>query len=181
MMAREASARLKSFFYWSLRRSFKDLGFYAPEVADYISGTLARFARSEALYRLESGGALPLPESVVEMMIVANESALAGDADREREIRKHEADYILFMAGLFRRYLERRRYLGFYLEQGRHDYHFLFEFERARFRPEAALYLELSESFEGYVGALNYMRQVYFRDRRGESLAALREDLKRLT
>lgn len=171
-------ARLKEFFHWRVRRSFKDLGLVAPEAADYISATLARLYRLERVHSLESRGRrVELPGSVVEMLLAAE---AAPEPDLERDIRRHEADYILFMAGLFRHYLERRRFFDFYLEQGRRDYRFVFEFERARLRPKAHLYLELAEGLPEFVGALNYMRQVFFRDR-AEDPGAFRAEVDRLS
>jgi len=181
MAASEASPRLKQFFYWRVRRAFQDLGLRGPETADYISSALARFAVAENLWRLEGQGARLVPGTVVETLAAAHEAALAGQVEAARDIRQHEADYILFTAGLFRRYLERQRFFDFYLEQGRRDYRFVFEFERVRFRTGATLYLELADGLNEYVEALNHMSQVFFRDRAGESFAALRVELDRLS
>jgi hypothetical protein len=155
--------RLVAFFDWLVRRSFRDLGIKDAEIADYISILLANFARTENLYRIRDLRGRRL-ETTVEMMLEANLSWYSEQWDREKEIRKHIGDYILFMAGIFREWVERQSFLGFYLEEGKRAYQTVSEYHQALYRPGSRLYSELSRNFEFYVGALNYMKKAFFRE-----------------
>ena len=155
--------RLVAFFNWLVRRSFRDLGIRDAEIADYVSVLLANFARTENLYRIRDYPGKRL-ETAVEMLLEANLSWYSEEWDREREIRKHIGDYILFMAGIFREWVEGQSFLGLYLEEGRRAYRTVSEYHRSLYRPGSRLYSELSRNFEFYVGALNYMKKTFFRE-----------------
>ncbi len=158
--------KLLVFFNWLIRRSFRDLGIKDAEVADYISILLAHFARTENLYRIRDFQGRRL-ETAVEMLLEANLSWYSEQWDREKEIRKHIGDYILFTAGIFREWVEKQSYLDFYLEEGKKAYQTVSQYHRALYRPGSRLYLELSKNFEFYVGALYYMKKTFFRDHGG--------------
>lgn len=158
--------RLLAFFNWLTRRSFWDLGIRDTEIADYIALLLADFARTENLYRIRDFRGRRL-ETGVEMLLEANLSWYSEQWDREKEIRRHIGDYILFMVGIFREWVEKQSFLGFYLEEGRKAYQTVSEYHRAFYRPGSRLYSELSKDFEFYVGALNYMKKTFFRDHGG--------------
>jgi hypothetical protein len=155
--------RLVAFFSWLVRRSFRDLGIRDAEVADYVSALLANFARTENLYRIRAYHGTRL-ETAVEMLLEANLSWYSEQWDREKEIRRHIGDYILFMAGIFREWVERQSFLDFYLEEGRRAYRTVSEYHQAFYRPGSRLYSELSKNFEFYVGALDYMKKTFFRE-----------------
>lgn len=155
--------RLVAFFNWLVRRSFRDLGIKDKEIADYISILLASFARTENLYRIRNYQDRRL-ETAVEMLLEANLSWHSEQWDREREIRKHIGDYILFMAGIFQEWVERQSFLGLYLEEGKRAYRTVSEYHQALYRPGSRLYSELSRNFEFYVGALHYMKKTFFRE-----------------
>jgi len=155
--------RLVAFFNWLVRRSFRDLGIRDAEIADYISILLANFARTENLYWIGNYQGRRL-EAAVEMLLEANLSWYSERWDREEEIRKHIGDYILFMAGIFREWVEKQSFMGFYLEEGKNAYRTVSEYHQAFYRPGSRLYLELSKNFEFYVGALNYMKNTFFRE-----------------
>jgi hypothetical protein len=158
--------RLLAFFNWLTRRSFWDLGIRDTEIADYIALLLANFARTENLYRIRDFRGRRL-ETGVEMLLEANLSWYSEQWDREKEIRKHIGDYILFMVGIFREWVEKQSFLGLYLEEGRKAYQSVSQHHRALYRPGSRLYSELSKDFEFYVGALNYMKKTFFRDHGG--------------
>ncbi len=158
--------RLLAFFNWLTRRSFWDLGIRDTEIADYIALLLANFARTENLYRIRDFRGRRL-ETGVEMLLEANLSWYSEQWDREKEIRKHIGDYILFMVGIFREWVEKQSFLGLYLEEGRKAYQSVSQYHRAFYRPGSRLYSELSKDFEFYVGALNYMKKTFFRDHGG--------------
>jgi len=82
---------------------------------------------------------------------------------QERELRRHIGDYTLFMIGLFRERVEGMSITGYYVREGKRAYRFVSEHDRASARPYAGLFNALADRFEGFAGALTYMRKVYFR------------------
>lgn len=156
--------RLREFFDWATRRSFWDLNIKNTKVTDYISFLLTDFARTENLYRIRDQRGRKL-ETVVEMLLEAYEVARADSSlMREREIRRHVGDYILFMTGMFRGYTNRLSITSYYLQEGARAYWSVSEIDQALYHPEADLFSELSTKFEFYVGGLNYLRSLFFKD-----------------
>ncbi|MBI4588062.1 MAG: hypothetical protein HY725_04445 [Candidatus Rokubacteria bacterium] len=177
MQQPSAPATLRRFFDRVVRRSFGDLAFHDDPAADYISDLLARFARTENLYPagslpdLRPGARGQRLESVAELLL---EIQRVWDLDsptfnpvQERELRRHIGDYTLFMTGLFRERVERLSATGYYIREGKRSYRFVSEHDRADARPQARLFRALADRFEGYAGALTYMRKVYFRPEYG--------------
>jgi hypothetical protein len=147
-----------------MRRSFQDLRIGEPAVAHYIADLLAEFARTENLYRIRDVQGRRL-ETVVELLLEAKRQEEAGsELEKEREIYRHTGDYILFMSGIFREYVERQAFLGFYLQEGGRAYHTVFELNLMLHEP-ASLFLELARQFEFYAGAVHYMKKAFFRER----------------
>ena len=62
------------------------------------------------------------------------------------------------MSGLFRPFVERGGWLGYYLEEGARAYARVASLAEAR----RLLYAELSRRFELWAGALDYLRKVRF-------------------
>jgi hypothetical protein len=158
--------RIQAFFNWLVRRTFRDLGIRDTDISEYISLLLATFARTENLYRIHDVRGRRL-ETAVEMLLEADVSWYSEQWDREKEIRKHIGDYILFMAGVFREWVEMQSCMDFYLEEGQKAYQSVSQYHKAFYRPGSHLYTELSRDFEFYVGALNYMKKTFFRDHGG--------------
>ena len=156
------------------------MGIKDAEVADYITHILAHFTRTENLYRIRDFQERRL-ETAVEMLLEANLLWNSEQWDREKEIRKHIADYILFMTGIFREWVERQSFLDFYLEEGKRAYQTVSHYHRALYRPGSRLYSELSRNFEFYVGALYYMKKTFFRDHgRGDPFLDFDHQLREL-
>lgn len=159
---------LSRFFRDVTRQTYGELGIHEESLVGYVSDLLTRFARSEGLYRLRDSAGRPL-DTIVEMLIELTRpmwqegGAPRVHPEREREIRRHIGDYALFMSGLFPEHVARRGGLAYYHEQGRRAYGAVFEHDRARFRPGAALFAALAAEFPRHAGALTYMRQVHFR------------------
>ncbi len=86
---------------------------------------------------------------------------LGSDLEKEREIYKHMGDYILFMSGIFREYVERNAFLGYYLQEGGRAYQVVFDMDLRLHRPPY-VFLELARRFEFYSGAVHYMRKAFF-------------------
>ncbi|MBV8771519.1 MAG: hypothetical protein JO166_04180 [Deltaproteobacteria bacterium] len=157
-----SSEKLKGFFLQLVRKSFSQLGIGDQQIAEYIAAVLADFSHSGGWLRLRGDG--QRLTSVVEMMLA--QAGLSTDElariQGERELRKYVGDYTLFMSGLFRRYVERGGYLGYYLEEGARSYRTVSELDVSLYNPGFLVFEELSNRFEHYSGALDFMRKCYF-------------------
>jgi hypothetical protein len=154
--------RLNSFFLDMTRRSFLELGIADAQVTRYVADVLAEFAHSDKLYRVRSGSGRRL-ESVVEMLSAsADEVSGASALMRERQFRKYLGDYTLFMSGFFRSHVERGGFLDYYVREGQRSYWTVSELDLSLYRTGFLLFQELSEKFEYFSGALDYMQKAYF-------------------
>lgn len=158
------NGRLKRFFQWLTRRTLQDLQIRDGELAEYLADMLARFARTERLYRVRDAQGKPL-ETAVEMMLELER--WSSDIQRERDFFQYLGDYLLFMTGLFREYVEAHGFLTYYFEEGSRAYRRVWEVEQGLFRPTARLFERLWRSFEFNAGALHYMRKTFFRHPQG--------------
>jgi hypothetical protein len=161
---RSSSEKLKGFFLAMVRKSFEQLGVGDQYIADYMATMLAEFSRSDRWLAMRNAEGQRL-RSVVEMMLSQIAQIPSDDEMRvvgERAVRKYVGDYTLFMSGLFRRFVERGGYLNFYLEEGARSYRMVSELEVALYRPGFLMFEELSNRFEHYSGALDYMRKCFF-------------------
>ena len=148
---------LLSFFLPLTRRTCAELGVGDDTVAAYLAEVLTEFARTDRLYRLRAPGGARL-ERVVEMLGLGPPTPGPAGA---RAFHRYVGDFALFMSGLFRPFVERGGYLGYYLEEGARAY------ARASALAEGEpcsglLYRELSVRFEYYAGVLDYLRKVRF-------------------
>jgi len=159
-------SRLKSFFRPLVRQAFGQLGLRDREVADYVGDVLAAFARADRLYRLRTAQGRRI-ESVVEMLVGALPAGRPA-IEWERDLRKYVGDYTLFMSGMFRAYVSRGGYLDFYLQEGRRSYRRVSQLDLVLYRTGFLLFQELSERFEFYSGALDFLRKAYFAPAPGE-------------
>lgn len=158
----------------SLRRFFEDLvwkHFFAdirleePAVAHYVSNLLADFGHTDRLYRIQNSLGESL-EDVGAMLVESNPLLEASSFDREREVRKHVGDYILFIAGLFPESLGRSRRkrqprldtLVDFVQAGKESYAIVSSFDQFEYRDEAPLFRRLSENFELCVFGLNLVK-----------------------
>ncbi len=169
MEKKVSSERLQNFFLNMTRQSFSQLGIYDGTVANYVAEVLTGFACSDNLYRLRSSAGKKL-ESVVGIL-EQSRPAPAPQEDRllrERSLRKYLGDYTLFMSGIFRSYVEGRGFLDYYLREGRRSYWTVSELDLSLYRAGFLLFQDLSNRFEYYSGALDYMRKAYFTPEPGE-------------
>jgi len=159
---------LRGFFERAIRASFHDLSIGNDPASPYLADLLTRFARAENLY--PRGASLPRLETVVDMLM---EAGTAWDGtyfqpEHEVTVSQHIGDFTLFMTGIFRERVESTASVGYYVGQGKRAYHFVSEHGRATSRAEAAATApqlrRLADRFEGYAGALDYTRRVYFVD-----------------
>ena len=160
-----APEKLRVFFRGLVFPGFSALGITDREIVVYIVDMLARFARTDQLYRIRDARGQRL-EGIAEMLIEAGRGW--GDQqdyvfDRELEVRRHIGDYALFTSGLFRAWVEGRGLLDYYLEQGRAAYRGAGELAQMAMVPQAGLLGALGEGFEHLAGGLDYVRKVYMR------------------
>src|SRR3989442_349105 len=109
---------LLSFFLPLTRRTCAELGVGDDTIAAYLAEVMAEFARTDRLYRLRAPGGARL-ESVVEMLGLGPPTP--GPAGT-RAFHRYVGDVALFMSGLFRSFVARGGYLGYYLAEGRPAY-----------------------------------------------------------
>ena len=154
--------RLQGFFLDMTQQCFGELGIRDTEVTGYVADVLTEFARSDRLYRVRSRKNQRL-DSVVEML-AEEEATLSRENPlmQERRQRKYMGDYTLFMSGIFRSYVERGGYLDYYLKEGSRSYLKVSEVDLSLYRTGFLLFQELSEKFEYFSGALDYMHKAYF-------------------
>ena len=154
---------LRRFFADMVHPCFTTLGLGAGETADYVIDLMARFARTDQLYRVRDSRGRPL-ESVTDLLLELMEQ-WSGEQpyrlDREVELRRHVGDYALFMSGVFRPHVEHNGYLNHYLDQGGVNYLAVGERLQMMGERQAALFHGLAGCFEAVSGALDYMRKVY--------------------
>ena len=154
--------RLQGFFLDMTQRCFGELGIRDAQVTGYVADVLTEFARSDRLYRVRSRKNQRL-DSVVEML-AEEEATLSRENPlmQERRQRKYMGDYTLFMSGIFRSHVERGGYLDYYLKEGSRSYLKVSEVDLSLYRTGFLLFQELSEKFEYFSGALDYMHKTYF-------------------
>lgn len=176
-------AGLRRFFDGLVRPAFGALGLGDRAVTDYVSDMLARFARTDQLYRLRDARGQRL-ETVAEMLVELSRQWAPGTLysfDRDLDIRRHSGDFALFMSGLFRQHVEGCSLLDYYLVQGRAAYRAAADLSQLSFCPEGRLFAALSERFEILSGGLDYMRKVYMRpEQHGGPYRDLMRQLERL-
>src|SRR5205809_4788691 len=109
---------LLSFFLPLTRRTCAELGVGDDTIAAHLAEVMAEFARTDRLYRLRAPGGARL-ESVVEMLGLGPPTPGPAGA---RAFHRYVGDFALFMSGLFRSFVERGGYLGYYLAEGARAY-----------------------------------------------------------
>jgi len=123
---------------------------------------LAGFARSEELYRIRSSEDRWI-DSVVQMMEQTRPiQRTRSQIERERDLRKYIGDYALFMSGIFRPHVEKGGFLDYYFHEGSRSYRTVSDLDLALYRTGFLVFRELSEKFELYSGALDFLRKSRF-------------------
>ena len=154
---------LRRFFAGMVQPSFATLGLGAGETADYVVDIMARFARTDQLYRVRDSRGRPL-ESVTDLLTELMEQWPGSQPyhlGREVELRRHVGDYALFMSGVFRAHVEHGGYLDHYLEQGGENYRAVGDRMQMMGVRQAAMFTGLGREFEVVSGALDYISKVY--------------------
>lgn len=143
----------------------RDLGLRDPEVQDYIVNVLGEFCESEQLYKVRNASGRQL-DDVGEMLLETD--PIYGPApsfDRERQVRKHIGDYILFFSGMFpesiNHYrLRRQRLENFvdFIKAGKESYFIVSKFDQFEYARLAPLFAKLAHEFESCVYGLNLVK-----------------------
>lgn len=147
------------------RHFFSDVRLEEPEVATYVSDLLTEYVRTDNLYRIRNAAGERV-EDIGQMLLESNPLLEAASFDREREVRKHVGDYVLFMTGLFPESMARSRRakqvsLGGFLDLikvGKESYAIVSSFDQFEYRDEAPLFRTLSEKFEMCIFGLNLVK-----------------------
>ncbi len=152
---------LKAYFGKLVRMSFYDLGKDRDtQVASYVADVLSDFVETEKLYKIRDSESRKV-ESVIKMILEA-QSGLQETSHWERELRKYIGDFTLFMTGIFRDYVVRGSYLQYYINEGTRSYFLVSKLDLEAGKGNPIMFSKLSNEFEFYSGALDYMRKVYF-------------------
>lgn len=136
-----------------LRRVGGDLGLTNGPLLGYLADLLVRFVRVEEVYRIRNAAGQPL-DDVGEMLLESDPRGRASSFVREREVRRHIGDYILFFLGLFPEWVRAHattRLPDMYVDwsrTGRESYRIVSSFTLPPYTDEAPLYRELADQFE---------------------------------
>ena len=143
----------------------RDIGLRDPEVQDYIVNMLGEFCEAEQLFKVRNTSGRRL-EDVGEMLLETDPVyGPAPSFDRERQVRKHIGDYILFFSGMFpesiNHYrLRRQRLENFidFIKAGKESYFIVSKFDQFEYVKLAPLFAKLASEFESCVYGLNLVK-----------------------
>ncbi len=143
----------------------REVGLRDAEVQDYIANVLSEFCEVEQLYKVRNAEGRALSD-VGEMLLETD--PIYGPApsfDRERQVRKHVGDYILFLSGMFPESinhfrLRRQRLENFvdFMKAGKESYYIVSKFDQFEYARLAPLFAKLSKEFESCVYGLNLVK-----------------------
>jgi len=143
----------------------RDIGLRDSEVQDYVANVLTEFCESEQLFKIRNAEGRQLGD-VGEMLLEADPVyGPAPSFDRERQVRKHIGDYILFFSGLFpesinHSRLRRQRLENFvdFMKAGKESYYIVSKFDQFEYARLAPLFGKLASEFESCVYGLNLVK-----------------------
>ena len=147
------------------RHYAEEIGIRDPQIVAYVSHLLAEFCDAEQLFKIRNTFNRPLSD-VGEMLLEADPVyGPAPSFDRERQVRKHIGDYILFFAGMFPESinhfrLRRDRVENFvdWIKAGKESYYIVSKFDCFEYTKVAPLFERLSNNFEQCVYGLNCVK-----------------------
>lgn len=142
-----------------------DIHLRDPAVEEYVTNLLVEFSATEELFKIRNSDGRPLHD-VGEMLIETD--PIYGPApsfDRERQVRKHIGDYVLFLAGMFPESINRERLRRHRVENlvdliraGKESYHVVSKFDQFEYEHVAPLFGKLEREFENCVCGLNMVK-----------------------
>ena len=154
---------LRRFFEAMVRPCFASLGIGQGELADYVTDLLARFSRTDQLYRVRDSRGRPLHTLTGLLLELMEEwgSDRSWSFDREVDLRRHCGDYALFLSGIFRPHVEAGGHLSYYLREGGESYRLVGEHLQLVGGRQARLFRGMADRFEELSGTLDYLRKVH--------------------
>ena len=143
----------------------RDIGLRDPEMQDYVVSILSEFCEIEQLFKVRDASGRALHD-VGEILLQADPVyGPAPSFDRERQVRKHIGDYILFLSGMFpesiNHYrLRRQRLENFvdFMKAGKESYYIVSKFDQFEYANLAPLFAKLAREFESCVYGLNLVK-----------------------
>ncbi len=143
----------------------RHIGLHDDEMQDYVVSLLSEFCEYDQLVKLRNADGRRL-DDVGEMLLEADPVyGPAPSFDRERQVRKHVGDYILFLCGMFpesiNHYrLRRQRLENFidFMKAGKESYYIVSRFDQFEYARLAPLFSKLAREFESCVYALNLVK-----------------------
>jgi hypothetical protein len=147
------------------RRYAEEIGIRDAEVVNYVAHLLTDFCEVEQLFKIRNGAGLPLTDLGKLLMESDPIYGPAPSFDRERQVRKHIGDYVLFFTGMFPESinhfrLRRDRVENFvdWIKAGKESYYIVSKFDCFEYTKVAPLFANLSSHFEQCVYGLNQVK-----------------------
>ena len=143
----------------------RDVGLRDAEVQNYIANILSEFCQCEQLFKIRDAEGRPLHDAG-EMLLESDPVyGPAPSFNRERQVRKHVGDYILFLSGMFPESINHYRLRKQHLENlvdfvkaGKESYHIVSKFDQFEYARLAPLFAKLAREFESCVYGLNLVK-----------------------
>ena len=147
------------------RHYVEEVGIRDQQVVAYVAHLLAEFCETDQMLRLHDVSGRTLSD-VGEMLLESDPVyGPAPSFDRERQVRKHIGDYILFLSGMFPESinhfrLRRQRLENFvdFMKAGKESYFIVSKFDQFEYARLAPLFAKLSKEFESCVYGLNLVK-----------------------
>jgi hypothetical protein len=147
------------------RHYAEEIGIRDPQVVAYVSHLLSEFCEAEQLFKIRDAANRPLSD-LGEMLLQSDPVyGPAPSFDRERQVRKHIGDYVLFFTGMFPESINHFRLRRHRLENlidwmkaGKESYYIVSKFECFEYAKVAPLFASLARNFEGCVYGLNMVK-----------------------
>lgn len=157
---------LREFFLEVVGRHYaQEIGIRDAQVVNYVAHLLAEFCEVEQLFKIRTAAGKRLSD-VGELLMESNPVfGPAPSFDRERQVRKHIGDYVLFFTGMFpesinNARLRRNRVESFvdWMKAGKESYYIVSKFDCFEYTKVAPLFANLSSHFEQCVYGLNQVK-----------------------
>jgi len=161
---------LEPFFHQAVRNSYEGRLGLGPEITSYVARMLCEFTDTDNLLRLRDSKGRPIEK--LEEMVRASDPihGTARSFIAERSIRKYIGDYTLFLAGMCPEAIEsdpssssQKPTLAELIRVGKESYYIVSQFNVFEYEKEAALYGQLSNSFEHCILGLAIARRELWR------------------
>ena len=161
---------LEPFFHQAVRSSYEGRLGLAPAITSYVSHMLCEFADTDNLFRLHDAKGRSI-EKLDEMVRASDPiHGTARSFIAERSIRKYIGDYTLFIAGMCPEAIEsdpskgsQKPTLAELIRVGKESYYIVSQFNVFEYEKEAALYGQLSNTFEHCILGLAIARRDLWR------------------